>query len=129
MPASWPKRISAMDIIRRLIERSFFALFIVALCTAEARAGLIQGVVGTERLGNFDGRIEYAAVDASHATLTVELWNTSPAANGGYLTAFAFNIPSDSISGITLTSTNPNFQLLGGASSHGTIHAPPYGSF
>ena len=62
-------------------------------------------------MGAFTGRVEYTAAGPGSATLTVELWNTSPAANGGFLTAFALDNPSGRITGAALSTTNPNFSI------------------
>ena len=63
-------------------------------------------ISGNGTLGSFVGDISY---NPTNAELTVELTNTSPVDNGGYLTAFAFNNPSDSITsitGVSLSSTD-----------------------
>lgn len=105
------------------------ALLVVGSVASEGRAGVIVGSGGLEGLGTFTANVSYMAIDAAHATLTVELWNTSSAANGGYLTAFAFNNPFDSITSAALVSTNSNFELLGSPDFNGGIPAPPFGSF
>jgi hypothetical protein len=53
-------------------------------------------ISGSGTLGSFSGDFD-SVYDSSILAniLTVSLTNTSPAANGGFLTAFAFNIPSD----------------------------------
>ncbi len=81
---------------------------------------------GTGALGSFTGDFTYDG----GSQLVVELTNISPTPNGGFLTAFAFNNPLGSLTGVTLTSPdNPNFNLLGGASFDNTIAAQPFGSF
>ncbi len=64
-------------------------------------------------MGSFDGNISY---NPKVAALTVSLTNTSPVDNGGYITAFAFNNPFDSIADVSLSSTDSDFVLLGGSS-------------
>jgi hypothetical protein len=54
----------------------------------------------------------------------VELTNTSPVANGGYLTAFALTTHL-----ISLSSTDSDFVLLGRSSFDNSIGAMPYGDF
>ncbi len=85
-------------------------------------------ISGNGTLGRFVGDISYNPTDAE---LTVELTNTSPVDNGGYLTAFAFNNPfdSDSITDVSLSSTDSDFVLLGGSSFDNSIGAMPYGDF
>lgn len=81
----------------------------------------------TEGLGTYTGALTYAASDSGHAQLIVQLTNTSPVANGGYLTAFALNNPGG-ITGIGFSSSQGNFGLLGGPSNNG-VAAPPFGQF
>ncbi|MCE2884080.1 MAG: hypothetical protein LW806_04140 [Planctomycetaceae bacterium] len=54
-------------------------------------------------LGSFDGVMEFTATGATTGELTVELTNTSSAANSGWLTAFAFNV----VDGVTLALASP----------------------
>ena len=53
----------------------------------------ISGSAGTDGLGSFTGTFDYIPIDDFSGTLIVALTNTSPAANGGFITAFVFNIP------------------------------------
>lgn len=100
-----------------------------ATTAAVGRADYIAGAGGLEGLGTYAGQVVYTASDSGHATLTIDLWNTSPTAGGGFLTAFAFHNPSGRITGATLATTNANFGLLGGPGYQGGIHASPFGSF
>jgi hypothetical protein len=84
----------------------------------------------TEGLGSFTGSFDYSFSSDTAAQITVELTNTSPVGNGGYLTAFAFNNPFDSISSVVLSGdTSGNFSGLGGASYDNSISASPWGDF
>ncbi len=84
-------------------------------------------VTGIEGLGSVDVQASY---DSSIFELTLELTNTSPVDNGGYLTAFAFENPQDWVSNITtFSSSNSNFALMGGTSFMDTIQASPFGDF
>lgn len=58
-------------------------------------------ISGTGSLGRFTGDVTYSAASDTQATLTVKLTNTSPQANGGYLTAFVLNNPGNLITGIS----------------------------
>lgn len=79
---------------------------------------------GGGTLGSFEGSFAY---DPDTDSVVVSLTNTSPIANGGFITAFAFNLPDDSVSGAALSiTTDPEFQLLFGTDS---IDAPPLGFF
>jgi hypothetical protein len=83
-------------------------------------------IAGNGPLGSFTGDFSY---DPVTGTITVALTNTSPAANGGYLTSFAINNPDGAITGVTLDSTDPNFALLGIGTLDNTIKASPFGKF
>jgi hypothetical protein len=105
---------------------------VVVLATAAAprlQAEMIVGHNGLSNLGQYTGTVTYADTDSTHATLTVSLKNTSPALNGGFLTAFVFNNPSDLITGVTLSGGNGHFSLLGGPSFHNGINGAPFGHF
>src|SRR5262245_15862006 len=118
-----------MRTIRPQFEHYCCAVLMLAATAAASRAGNITSAGGLAGLGSFTGQINYMAIDASHATLTIELLNTSPTANGGYLTAFAFHTPSDRIDSVSLSSSNANFGAIGGPSYQGAIAAPPFGNF
>jgi hypothetical protein len=88
----------------------------------------IVGDQGLTGLGFYKGTLEYTDTDAGHAALTVTLTNSSPAANGGYLTGFAFNDPGNKITGVKLTGP-AKFGLLGGPNFDHGINAAPFGHF
>lgn len=113
----------------RRLDLLLCAIVTLAATAADSRAGFISGTSGLEGLGSFTGHVDYTAADSGHATLTFNLLNTSPTANGGYLSAFVFHNPSGLITGATVTSTNPNFGLLGGPGFHGGIAASPFANF
>jgi hypothetical protein len=83
----------------------------------------------TEGLGNFSGSFDYSFTNDTIGTIVVGLTNTSPVANGGYLTAFAFNNPNNSITGATLSGTSSNFVLIGNQDFDNTVDANPFGDF
>lgn len=86
------------------------------LGTASAHADMIEIVsessASTEGLGAFTGSLNYEFnAGANYWELTVTLTNTSPAANGGFITGFIFNIESsDSNAMATLVSGTHPFQ-------------------
>jgi hypothetical protein len=86
-------------------------------------------ITGTGTLGDFSGSFTYSFVNDTSASVVVSLTNTSPAANGGYLTAFAFNNPNNYITGATFSSTLPNFGLIGTPDFDNTISGSPFGDF
>ena len=97
--------------------------------TAPAQAGFITGVNALNGLGKYEGTFDYNPVDATHGTLKITLKNTSPAANGGFLTGFVFNNPGQHITGATVSSSNLHFHLLGGPSFNNSVNGAPYGRF
>ena len=117
-----------MKIAQRLVAVILCAGMALAH-TAPAHAGLITGVNALNGLGAYEGTFDYDPVDATHGTLKITLKNTSPAANGGYLTGFVFNNPGQHITGATLWSSNLHFQLLGGPSFNNSVNGAPYGQF
>lgn len=78
----------------------------------------------TSNLGNFTGSITYNDTNATAAQLIIALTNTSPPANGGFLTAFVFNNPGDHITGVSLT--DPNFKAT---LANNAISGSPFGQF
>lgn len=92
----------------------------------EAKAFLL---LGDGALGDYTGSFTYAAANASSAQIVVSLTNTSPVANGGFITALAFNNPLDLITGVSLASTDPDFGLLGASTFQNGISGSPYGNF
>ncbi|MBA2882893.1 hypothetical protein HNR65_003248 [Desulfosalsimonas propionicica] len=87
-----------------------------------ASAVPIYGEDGIESLGAFEGDFSFMAASNTSATIDVSLTNTSPADNGGYLTAFAFFVPVASFS--VEDSILGNFDLLAGP-----VQASPYADF
>lgn len=68
-----------------------------------------------------------ATVSLSGNTFTITMTNTSPAANGGFLTAVAFNLtPGTTVN--NFTTTNANFALFGPAPTGWTGNVAPDGT-
>jgi hypothetical protein len=88
----------------------------------------LAGQDGLSGLGSFQGSLEYLSGDAQHAILTVTLQNTSPAANGGFLTAFVFNNPGGKITAASLAGP-AHFSLLGGPGFSNGVNGAPFGQF
>src|ERR1043166_4910171 len=109
-------------------RQTVFMLVLLLGFAPASLAGPLTGSNGLQGLGSYSGDFDYTVIDAGHATLSITLTNTSPAANGGYLTAFALNNPFDPITGVdhitgvSLSSSNANFGLLGLASFHNGIN-------
>jgi hypothetical protein len=89
--------------------RFALALAVVLSATAGARAELIHG---TGVVSSFDGSFSYSASNSTAATLVISITNTT-ALPIGYLSGIAFNNPGNQITGVTFSSTDPNFALLG----------------
>lgn len=89
--------------------------------------------MGDGSLGDYSGEFTYSsAVNGLSATLSVELENTSPVSNGGYLTAFALNAPVGVTAVTSVADNDPGFDwnLLLGTVFTGIkneISAEPYG--
>jgi len=104
-------------------------VFLIALLTPRvAPATPIYGDESTSLygLGSFVGDLSYSygAGDPFFATLTIELTNTSPEANGGYLGALAFLLPDPAVMTISSFATsNSDFSLY---YPSGGVIAPPY---
>jgi hypothetical protein len=88
-------------------------------------AAMADTISGTGALGSFSGSIDYVANTSTSATLTITLENTSPVANGGYITAFVFNNPGG-VSSATLSTSSGSWNLLFGSNN---VQGAPYGKF
>ncbi|MCX8022294.1 MAG: PEP-CTERM sorting domain-containing protein [Syntrophorhabdaceae bacterium] len=106
---------------------TLFFLFIPLFVQAETLVG--DTARSTEKLGDFIAEFTYNLFTPSAAELNILFKNTSPQANGGFLTGFVFNNPNNFITNVSMTSSNPFFSLLGGPSFKDTISASPFGKF
>lgn len=109
------------------------ALLAVILAGPLARGGTLSiasdGANSTEGYGSYTADLIYSYSSSTQATLTVEIKNTSPAANKGFITGIAFNNPGDRISSTSL-STNSNLTtLLGSPDFQNEVAANPFGLF
>lgn len=117
------------------IRTGFLGSLVLGLAIAgvagSAQAGvLIEGGTSLEGRGSFTGSINVLSTDLLNraAILTITLTHTSPTANAGYLTAFAFNNPGNIIKGITLIpelSRSINKLVTG----KDNVNAAPFGKF
>jgi hypothetical protein len=107
-----------------------FAISLVAACAALLSVptnAVPIDISGTGPLGSFTGTFDY---NSGTGNVTIQLTNTTPVANGGYITAFAFNIPA----GATVTSATPtfsdgSFSVIGGPGYANGINGQPFGNF
>ncbi len=89
-------------------------------------------ICGSGTWGSFEGSLTYTYTGCptkGEAILEFVLKNTSPLANGGYLTKFVFNNPGGNIAGISTMFTDPDFCLLGGPSFSNDVNLSPFGYF
>lgn len=108
------------------------AAFLLTAFVSDSFAVVIVGdtTLSSEHLADFYATLNYSYLGSNTATLTIALKNTTPIANGGYLTQFLFNNPSDAITGVTMSSTNSHFVLLGAPTFNGSANtAGNYGYF
>lgn len=103
-------------------------LLLVAVCILMVPAiSFAIPISGVGQWGSFSGELSYQ-VSGNRGYLTVELTNTSPLANGGYITAFAFNNPGN----LLLTAYDyvvPGNSIYFISSANNGINAQPYGYF
>jgi len=117
--------------MRKILTIAISALLLLCLFPQTEAAILIYGdtEASTEELGDFTGNVTYAAFDSTSAEFVVQLTNTTPVDNGGYLTAFAFNNPDNQITNISLSSSDSDFNLVGGSSFDDEVGVGRYGDF
>ncbi len=86
-------------------------------------------IQGDGTLGDFTGCFNYTPFSASESTIEIELTNISPLTNGGYLTAFVFNLPDGYINHVTLSVADDNFPILGGPVFRDRLKGVLYGYY
>jgi hypothetical protein len=104
-------------------------LGILGIMMASSSAHALVVLEGDGALGDFEGTLTYTPIDLTSAMLEIYIKNTSPEANGGYITSFVFNNPENKITGATLTSTDPDFAIIGGPTFQDGINGAPNGQF
>ncbi len=115
--------------MRKVIFSLVCLFFVLAIFPKSSYAIFISADMAdsTDGLGDFTGNLIYSYASPTNATLSLSLNNTSDPTNGGFITAFVFNNPSDYITQVLLSSSPSNFQLLG-LTDNG-IDASPFGAF
>ncbi len=87
-------------------------------------------ISGTGSLGSFTGTFDYAPSDESSGIVNILLNNTSPALNGGFITAFVFNVPAGAgVTSSLLASSDGDFDLLGETDFSDNVNGAPFGQF
>jgi hypothetical protein len=107
------------------------ALVMLGITTsAQASVTIVGDTANSESgLGDFEATLTYLSLNDTSATLTIEITNTTPVANGGALKALAFVNPGNVITSASMVSsaaTLPN--LLGSSPFQNGISVSPYGS-
>src|SRR5262245_2232709 len=114
----------------RFSSSVFAGLMAATVFVAPALADMVQIAAdqssSTEGLGNFSGSISYEFDVFDGGLLTIELTNTSPGANGGFLTGFVFNINSVDPGAMAVLTSSPDFPSF---LNTGVESAPPLGSY
>jgi len=120
----WEPKMRMPTMPRAGVATALFAMSLVLPAAARAIP-----IAGSGPLGSFEGTFDY---DDVTDTVLVTLMNTSDPLNGGFITAFAFNLPIDSAADAELVApplplvTDTDFVLMFGDNS---INAAPLGSF
>lgn len=112
---------------RKLIGILAVALMVLVWSPSSSEAVIFLS--GSGDLGSFSGSFKYTATNATNAQIDISLTNTSPAANEGYITAFAFNNPSNLITGITLNPSDADFALIGSPFNNNGVNGASNGQF
>jgi hypothetical protein len=120
-----------MKKISLVLALSLVLVFGLAMQAGVASAAVVNifDEACLENLGDFSGTLDYISTDATSATLTVTLTNTSPVDNGGFITAFVFNNPSNLITDVSLTTATGLTTLLGGSTFQDLVAASPFPNF
>ena len=106
-------------------SRSAVVLALAALPTVSQATPIL--ISGSGPLGSFTGTFDY---DPSTFKVDIELTNTSPLLNGGFITAFVFNIPEGvTVTAATLLSSDADFGVLGGPGFSNGVNGAPFGQF
>ncbi|MBN9520922.1 hypothetical protein J0H58_20770 [bacterium] len=105
-----------------------------AAFVADSSAQLVQDT-STSGIGKFSGTIAVDNINSGTAMVRVSLTNTSPKANGGYITGFAFNLPVPLASATLTTAAPSSFNLAGGGTfdnaigNYDDVPGQPFGFF
>ena len=97
---------------------ALFALSALFLMPTESRATVVG--ICTDEPGQSGAGACTKSVNITGNVVTIVLTNTSPAANGGFITADAFNLTAGTVV-LSTTSSNTNFTF-----SQGVISASPF---
>jgi hypothetical protein len=111
--------------MKRVLFRSAGILALAALPAVASAAPIL--ISGTGALGSFSGTFDYSP---STFVVDIMLSNTSSVLNGGFITAFVFNIPTGAtVTGATLLSSDSDFDVIGDPTFSNDIIGAPFGRF
>ncbi len=113
-----------MTYFKRFLPKSiylFMPLMVICLSVAESKADVV-GICEPDSPGQCA-----ATVNITGNVITITLTNTSPALNGGFITAGAFNLAPGTVVN-TFVTTNANFELFGAAPTGWTGNVAPDGA-
>lgn len=113
--------------IKTSLETTALASLLALSAMTSANAAPISG---TGTLGSFTGDLTFNATTNTMGTLNISLTNTSPVANGGFITAFVLNNPNNQITSIPSFTDAPgggSFSLIG--LTNNGVNAAPNGQF
>lgn len=116
--------------VRHVLAAAVAAVFAFSSVT---QAGIISiesnSSQSTEALGEFEATLEYIFTGGNTGKLVIEITNTSPLANGGFITGIAFNAPGDGFNSVLLFTDSELKTLLGEPDFEDSVSASPFGKF
>jgi hypothetical protein len=107
--------------VKRAILLLLPAIFVICASSLESKADQV-GVCAPDSPGQCS-----VSVNVTGNVVTITITNTSPAANGGFLTAAALNLTAGTTVN-NFTTTNANFNLFGPAPTGWTGNVSPDGT-
>lgn len=103
------------------------ATLVLATATASHAVAIMSDTANSESgLGTWTGDFAYTPTSSTTAQMVISLTNTSPMANGGFITAFVFNNPGLKLGGGTISFTDTDF---GAAIASNFFNGAPFGKF
>ena len=95
---------------------------LLGLLAPSASQATLSGVCGPLTSNSYEIGFCQKSLTISGSLLTITLTNTSPASNGGFIVADAFNLPYG-VSASLVSTTDPDFDTF----LEGSINTPPFG--
>ena len=95
---------------------------LLGLLAPSASQATLSGVCGPVTSNSYEIGFCQKSLTISGSLLTITLTNTSPASNGGFIVADAFNLPYG-VSASLVSTTDPDFDTF----LEGSVSTPPFG--